>query len=107
MSDSEKFITQINDGRQAQVCLNWLEPLLLDLEKNNVAQLKNAYRTGKYSEVVLASGIASLCTLEDLRHKLQAKIRAAEGAQKNIEQPSVEVGRPQYRFLEEGHHGEY
>lgn len=103
MSDHEKLISQINDGRQAQVCLNWLEPILAGLEKNNIEALKIAYRSGKYTETILASGISSLCSLQHLREILEAKVRQSQGAQLQVEEqarPGVAPSVPHYGFTE-------
>lgn len=82
----DELLSQVNEGRTASVCMQWMEPLFVDLEKTVIQNLKSAYRTGKYSEVVLASGVAALCTLEDLRSKLSSMSKRGEGAFKKIEE---------------------
>lgn len=82
---SEELVSKMNQGHQAQVCLNWLEPVFEECEKAVIANLKHSYRGGKHSEVILASGVASLCTLEDLKSKLSSLVRQGEGAHKALE----------------------
>ncbi len=83
--NNEELMSKINEGRHAAVCLQWMGPLFETCEKNIIANLKNSYRMGKYTEVVLASGIASLCTLEDLKSMLTSLSKTGESAYKQVE----------------------
>lgn len=89
----EELLSKVSSGTQAQVCLGWMEPIFDKCEKAIIANLKGSYRGGKYDESILASGVASLCTIEDLKSMLSGMVRTGEGAHKKIEETD---GRTEY-----------
>lgn len=80
----DELLSQVNEGRTAAVCLQWMAPIFDECEKSIIANLKNSYRTGQTSEMHLASGVASLCTIEDLKSKLSSLSQRGEGAHKKL-----------------------
>lgn len=81
----EDTLSKMNEGRTAQVCLEWMQPMFEQCEKNIVANLKRVIREGKFNETILASGVASLVAIEDLQSMLRATINSGAGASKLLE----------------------
>lgn len=82
----EKTLSRVNEGRTAQVCLEWMTPMFEKAEKNIISNLKRVIRDGSFSETLLASGLSSLVAIEDLQSMLKATINSGAGASKLLEE---------------------
>lgn len=86
----EKTLSEVNEGRHAVLCAQWMSPIFAASEAAIIANLKNAYRSGEYTESVLASGVAGLCVLEDLKQRVHSIARRGESASKRMENHDAE-----------------
>lgn len=84
MTQTEEKVSILNQGRRASLMLNELSPLLVKQQEAVLARLKNMYRDGSFTETKLVSGIAELCTLEDIVNTLQQQIHQSESIQKEL-----------------------
>lgn len=74
---TEKDLTKINEGRQANYTLSNLRPLLEAQEFEAISKFKNEFRSGKLDLSKSLAIAAELCTIEDIKNKLQSKINVA------------------------------
>lgn len=81
----EQIMTQINEGSTANVCLQWMEPIFEQVSNTIVENLKHKVRNGESSELLLASGVASLIAIDDLKAKLQSIARNGNAVRKRLE----------------------
>lgn len=75
---TEKEIGFLNVGKRAGLALEYLGPLLEEQKEIIVSRMKSLYRDGQWSESKLVSLAAELCALDDLKNRIQSKIRKAE-----------------------------
>lgn len=74
--DQMKRLSMISSGRTASAFLDYVDPFLAEIEASILSALKNMARSGLQTEAKLLAGVAQLCTLDDIRSKLKAKINA-------------------------------
>lgn len=72
----EKLVSQINTGRTSTVLLQWLEPVLSEVEQDALMGMKRNFKEGKPSEAL----IAKLSVIDDIRTKIKSKISAGDNA---------------------------
>lgn len=87
--NKEELLTQVNEGRTAQVTLQWMQPLFDKQEKQTVESVKALFRAGKHTELVLACHVARLCAIEDLRTELQGLSRRAQSAAESLDEGDI------------------
>lgn len=73
MTEDEKAIRGAA-SREAQFALGILDPVLSDLREDVINKLKNLVRVGNHSEAKLLAAAAELCTLDDIRNRLEQRI---------------------------------
>jgi hypothetical protein len=78
--NKEELLSQMNEGRTAQVTLQWMRPLFENQEKQTIESVKALFRAGKHTELVLACHVARLCAIEDLKTELEGLSRRAQSA---------------------------
>jgi hypothetical protein len=88
--DKESLLTKVHDAHQMSVCAQWMEPLFQQQETQVLAKLKALFRTGNYTEQILACHIAQLTAVEDLRNLMRGISRAGDAAAEEINEPQEE-----------------
>jgi hypothetical protein len=83
----DDLLSQLNDGRTANVLLQWMDPIFKDVESNLLNSLKSNFRAGTYTELVLACHVAQLCSLEDLRTTIKGIAARGDTAANKIHEP--------------------
>lgn len=69
--DKETLLSQMNNGRQASLLRNWMDPIFAKVEDELIKSLKSSFMAGKYTELVLACHTAQLCALDQLRDRIR------------------------------------
>lgn len=77
---------ELNDGRTASILLNWLRPILEQVEIDILNSMKFAFRQGKWTESLLASHIAQLTAIDDLKTKIKGIAVRGERASEELSQ---------------------
>ena len=77
---SEGLISKINQGHTGAVLMQWLEPILSEVAGEALSKMKRAYRDGKPS----ADYLAQLAVLDEIRSRIDTRIREGREAQKEI-----------------------
>lgn len=88
----EELFSKIESGKTAGAILNFVEPILAGFEFDLVTSLKTSFRTGNYTELVLACHTAQLCAIDDLRQKLTSMQRTGETSHTQIENGEYDDG---------------
>jgi len=86
----DDLISQLNDGRTANVLLEWMGPIFEEVEKSTVNSLKSNFRNGSYTELVLACHVAQLCAIEDLKTRIKGIAARGDYAAKRLHQEEGE-----------------
>lgn len=90
---TEEQLSHINEGRAASVTLQWIEPLFQKMEKGRIDTLKSCFRSGNYTELVLACHIAQLCAIDDMRENLKGLSRRAESVSQENDSEGLDHGK--------------
>jgi hypothetical protein len=88
----DDLLSQLNDGRTANVLLQWMDPIFKDVERDLLNSLKSNFRQGTYSELLLACHVAQLCSLEDLQTRIKGIAARGDSAATKINEPDEDDG---------------
>jgi hypothetical protein len=77
MTEDEK-VKHGAQAKEAQFVLGILDPVLLGMREDVIAKLKNFVRQGNHSESKLLAAATELCTLDDIRNRLEQRIGSGE-----------------------------
>lgn len=83
--EKEDLLSQIHESRMASVVMGWLDPVFDNVEENLLNSLKSNFRSGTYTELLLACHVAQLVALEDLKTKIKGIAVRGDYAQKELE----------------------
>ena len=75
---TEKDLAKMNEGTQAAYTLRNISPYISDQEREAISRFKNDFRAGKLDLSKSLAIASELCTLEDIKNKLQTKINIAQ-----------------------------
>ena len=82
--DIDKTLSVINNGKMAEIAYQHFHSYVEAQKADVLSSLKNSYRNGNNDSVLLASGIACLCMLDDLENKIVKKIKQGRTENKGV-----------------------
>jgi hypothetical protein len=84
VSDVERNLKLINDGRMAHLASEHIGGLISEFKQRKVTELSQNFRAGKVDQVTLLTSVAGLCALEDLENDMRRKMIRSEKASDDL-----------------------
>jgi hypothetical protein len=78
MSDIDRSLKLLNDGRMAGLAAEHIGGLIAEFKQKKMMQLSQDFRMGKIDQATLLGSIAGLCALEDLEMEMKRRITRSE-----------------------------
>jgi len=69
-----KDIEIINEGRQAQIVLDNIKPIIDELRSESISTMLNEFRNGTNDLYKYVSQVSKLCVFEDIENRLITRI---------------------------------
>ena len=78
MSNTERDLSRINDGKMARLILSHLGPILDGIKAEAESRFVGQFRDGKLDSGNSLAYAAVIGTIEDIKNKLAAKVNTAD-----------------------------
>lgn len=78
MSDIDRNLKLLNDGRMAALAAEHIGALILEHKNKKLIELSQNFRLGKIDQATLLSSVSGLCALEDLEMEIRRRIVRSE-----------------------------
>lgn len=78
MSDIDKNLRLLNDGRMAALAADHISGLITEFKLKKLNELSQNFRMGKIDQATLLSSVSGFCALEDLEHEMRRRITRSE-----------------------------
>lgn len=82
--EGERLLSQINESRTAHVFTEWVKPIFDEEARELIESMKTNFRSGKYTELLLASHVAQLCVLDNLKARIASLAAKGDAAAKEL-----------------------
>lgn len=89
MSDMDKKLRLLNDGKIASLAAEHIGPLIHEMKVQKMLVLSQAFRNGKIDQATLVAGIAGFCALEDLEILMKHRIQKGQQASHELNQEQM------------------
>ena len=84
MSEPEKSLKLLNDGRMAALAAEHLSALIEEFKTKKHLELVQNFRMGKIDQATMLASVSGLCALEDLENEIKRRITKAEKASHDL-----------------------
>lgn len=84
MSEVEKTLRLLNDGRMASIAADLISETIKQHKTRKLQELSQNFRMGKIDQATLLASVSGICALEDLENEMKRKILKGEKASNDL-----------------------
>lgn len=89
MSDFDKNLKLLNDGRMASIAAEHIGGLISEFKQKKLVEMSQNFRMGKIDQASLLSSVSGFCALEDLEQEIRRRMTRSEKISNEIHKEQV------------------
>lgn len=96
--DKEKTLSDINMGKTARLVLDFMAPIFDNEKARVIAEIKNMAREGTHTAEKLLARSTELCTLDNVKSKIERLIRQGASASTKLNEEEKDARRRETNY---------